>query len=106
MTPLILCLGFDYHFNAIQNEDNELFNAYKNMFEMAISQSRDLRSALNSYFPIYQRFFVRICSLVQSCAADPVIAGRGDPCCAEGSRDDQPSSEATYPRKETENPGE
>jgi len=32
-------------------------NAYKNMFEMAISQSRELRKNLNAYFPIYERFF-------------------------------------------------
>jgi hypothetical protein len=79
---LLISLGFDYHFNAIQNEDNELFNAYKNMFEMAISQSRDLRKNLNAYFPIYERFFVSICSLGQPPVTDLVIAGRGDACCA------------------------
>jgi len=75
MMPLVLCSGFDYHFNAIQNEDNEMFNAYKNMFEMAISQSQNLRKALNAYFPMYERFFVRICSLCHSRVTDPVIAG-------------------------------
>lgn len=58
--PLVLCSGFDYHFNAIQNEDNELFNAYKNMFEASISQGQGLRKAIITYFPIYERFFVRI----------------------------------------------
>jgi len=57
---LVLCSGFDYHFNAIQNEDNELFAAYKNMFELAVSQSQSLRKAIISYFPIYEHFFVRI----------------------------------------------
>lgn len=58
--PLALSSGFDYHFNAIQNENNELFAAYKNMFEMAISQSQSLRQAIITYFPIYEHFFVRI----------------------------------------------
>ncbi len=55
----MLCSGFDYHFNAIQNEDNELFNAYKDMFEVSISQSQKLRKALDYYSPIFARFFVR-----------------------------------------------
>ena len=75
MVSLTLSSGFDYQFSAIQNEDNELFNAYKNMFEVAISQSQDLRKTLNIYFPIFERFFVRICSLGHSRIADPVIAG-------------------------------
>jgi hypothetical protein len=106
MMPLILSPGFDYKFSAIQNEDNELFNAYKNMFEMAISQSQILRKALNVYFPIYERFFVRICYVGHSRVADPAIARRGYAYCAKGSRHDQSYSEATHPREETENTGE
>jgi len=49
--------GFDYHFNAIQNEDNELFNAYKDMFEVSISQTQHLRKALDYYAPICGRLF-------------------------------------------------
>ncbi|KAH9994912.1 cytochrome P450 [Russula compacta] len=49
--------GFDYHFNAIQNEDNELFNAYKDMFEIAVSQSGSLRKMIVSYVPIIERLF-------------------------------------------------
>ena len=56
----MLCLGFDYHFNAIQTEDNELFNAYKNMFEASVSQAQGLRKVIITYFPIFERFFVRI----------------------------------------------
>lgn len=56
---LILCLGFDYRFNAIQNEDNELFKAYKDMFEIAVSQSGNLRKMIVTYTPIIERFFVR-----------------------------------------------
>lgn len=59
MAPPRLSSGFDYHFNAIQNEDNELFKAYKDMFEFAISQPKFLRSAINTYVPILSRFFVR-----------------------------------------------
>jgi hypothetical protein len=56
---LILPSGFDYHFNAIQNEDNELFNAYRDMFEIAISQPWTLRRVISTYFPIFGRLFVR-----------------------------------------------
>ena len=57
-SSLLLCLGFDYNFNAIQNEENELFNAYKDMFEIAVSQSQNLRQVLTFYVPIYDRLFV------------------------------------------------
>ncbi|KAF8844406.1 cytochrome P450 [Paxillus ammoniavirescens] len=43
--------GFDYHFNAIQNESDELFAAYKEMFEIAVSQGDGLRTVLGIYFP-------------------------------------------------------
>ncbi|EPQ57508.1 cytochrome P450 [Gloeophyllum trabeum ATCC 11539] len=51
--------GFDYEFNAIQDESNELFLAYKEMFEIAISQSAGgaLRSVLAIYFPIIDKLF-------------------------------------------------
>jgi hypothetical protein len=56
---LVLCSGFDYHLNAIQNEDNELLKAYKDMFEHAISQPGGLRSAIYAYAPILKSLFVR-----------------------------------------------
>ncbi|PCH40422.1 cytochrome P450 [Wolfiporia cocos MD-104 SS10] len=50
--------GFDYEFNAIQNETNELFHAYKEMFEVAISQqTAPLRGMLAIYFPIIDVLF-------------------------------------------------
>ena len=55
---LILFLGFDYQFNAIQNENNELFNAYKDMFEIAVSQPGMIRKAIGTYVPILERVFV------------------------------------------------
>jgi hypothetical protein len=52
-------VGFDYHFNAIQNEDNELFNAYKEMFEVAISQTQGSMSiVVRLYFPILNTLYV------------------------------------------------
>jgi hypothetical protein len=57
--PLKVSLGFDYQFNAIQNENNELFNAYKDMFEGAMSQSQGgLSVILRVYFPILDTLFV------------------------------------------------
>jgi cytochrome P450 len=43
--------GFDYNFNAIKNESNELFAAYKEMFEIAISQSHPVWTMLRIYVP-------------------------------------------------------
>jgi hypothetical protein len=50
--------GFDYQFNAIQSESNELFNAYKDMFEIAISQGQAFRTILGIYFPMANTLFV------------------------------------------------
>lgn len=55
----VLHPGFDYDFSAIQNESNELFCAYKNMFEVAISQQGNiLRQVLSIYLPIIDVIFV------------------------------------------------
>ncbi|KAF9452348.1 cytochrome-450 hydroxylase [Macrolepiota fuliginosa MF-IS2] len=43
--------GFDYHFNAIHDESNELFLAYKEMFEVAISQGKPWRTTMSIYAP-------------------------------------------------------
>ncbi|TCD65273.1 hypothetical protein EIP91_002834 [Steccherinum ochraceum] len=49
--------GFDYELNAIDNGDNELLKAYKEMFEVGISQSGStLRMMLFLYFPPLRRF--------------------------------------------------
>jgi len=44
--------GFGYHFGAIDNETNELFCAYKEMFEIALAQGHKLRDILVIHFPI------------------------------------------------------
>lgn len=50
--------GFDYQFNAIQDETNELFCAYKDMFEIAVSQGSAFRSVLGIYLPVLNKIFV------------------------------------------------
>ncbi|KAL0956023.1 hypothetical protein HGRIS_002196 [Hohenbuehelia grisea] len=50
--------GFDYNFNAIQDETNELFCAYKDMFEVAISQGGFIRTVLMVYLPFLTRILV------------------------------------------------
>lgn len=52
--------GFDYNFNAIKDETNELFVAYKEMFEVAISQGRLGRTLLNIYLPYLSALFVSV----------------------------------------------
>jgi hypothetical protein len=48
----IICSGFEYDFDAIENESDELFSAYKEMFEVAISQNDDLWEVANIWLPI------------------------------------------------------
>lgn len=51
--------GFDYQFNAIQNEDNELLRAYTDMFEIAVSRQSDgLWGVIVLYWPFLGKLFV------------------------------------------------
>jgi len=49
--------GFGYNFNAIRDETNELFCAYREMFEVAISQGRLFRTMLDIYLPYLSVLF-------------------------------------------------
>ncbi|KAJ7703296.1 cytochrome-450 hydroxylase [Mycena rosella] len=49
--------GFDYNFNSIQDVSNELFVAYKEMFEVAIAQVHPFRNLLSIYLPSVNRLF-------------------------------------------------
>lgn len=49
--------GFDYDFQAIQREDNELLCAYKDMFELAVSQGSFLHTMTSIYVPFLLRIF-------------------------------------------------
>ncbi|KAI5824209.1 cytochrome-450 hydroxylase [Schizophyllum commune Tattone D] len=49
--------GFDYNFEAIQHEDNELLNAYKDMFELAVSQGSFWQTMTTIYAPFLLRLF-------------------------------------------------
>jgi hypothetical protein len=51
-------IGFDYNFNSVQDETNELLIAYKDMFEVAISQSTMFRKLLSIYLPTINQLFV------------------------------------------------
>lgn len=52
--------GFDYNFNSIQDESNELFCAYRDMFNLALSQAQAVKSILAIWFPWIYWFFVRV----------------------------------------------
>ncbi|KAH9850160.1 cytochrome-450 hydroxylase [Lenzites betulinus] len=48
--------GFEYHFNAVHDGSNELFMAYKDMFEIAVSQqSGSLWDLLALYVPVLDK---------------------------------------------------
>ncbi|KAH6914090.1 cytochrome-450 hydroxylase [Coprinopsis sp. MPI-PUGE-AT-0042] len=49
--------GFDYNFNAIEDETNELFNAYKDMFEIGISQSDMVTTLIAIFAPWISKIF-------------------------------------------------
>ncbi|KAG9125473.1 hypothetical protein FRC07_007468 [Ceratobasidium sp. 392] len=50
--------GFDYAFNAIQNEDNPVYIAYKRMFGMSLDQERGfLNTILSVYCPWFYKIF-------------------------------------------------
>ncbi|EJD02970.1 cytochrome-450 hydroxylase [Fomitiporia mediterranea MF3/22] len=49
--------GFDYSFSAIQHETNELFMAYKDMFEIAVSRGETLLDIAIVYFPWLEEYF-------------------------------------------------
>jgi hypothetical protein len=51
--------GFDYDFNSIEDDTNELFCAYREMFELSVSQQpNSIRQLLGIYFPIVDVVFV------------------------------------------------
>ena len=51
--------AFNYEFNSIEDDTNELFCAYKEMFELAVSQNKNpMRQLLGIYFPIINVVFV------------------------------------------------
>jgi hypothetical protein len=52
--------GFDYDFNAIQDETNELFIAYKDMFETSLAQDQGIRSLISAFTSVLDVLFVRI----------------------------------------------
>ncbi|KAI0035888.1 cytochrome P450 [Vararia minispora EC-137] len=49
--------GFDYHFDAIQHETDELFIAYREMFEIGVAQEQKTRSIWGVVFPFIIRIF-------------------------------------------------
>ncbi|KAJ6609827.1 cytochrome-450 hydroxylase [Mycena sp. CBHHK59/15] len=50
-------VGLAGYFNSIQDETNELFLAYRDMFEIAISQGRPFRTLLSIYLPFVNKLF-------------------------------------------------
>ncbi|KAJ6456703.1 cytochrome-450 hydroxylase [Mycena sanguinolenta] len=48
---------FDYSFNSIEEETNEVFIAYRDMFEVAISQGTMLRNLLSIYLSTINQLF-------------------------------------------------
>lgn len=97
-----MCLGFDYEFSAIQNEDNELLKAYVEMFEVAVSQqSGGWRSTLGLYSPLLDKIFVSdylVLLLIE--ISNTVPAKRHDPLCRQVPNRHRASSWQAYPRKE------
>lgn len=58
VTSTLPVIGFDYNFSAIQHEQNDLFLAYKDMFEIAVSRGGGLWDIVIIYFPWLESIFV------------------------------------------------
>jgi hypothetical protein len=50
--------AFDYELNAIQDETNEVYLAFKDMFEMAVSQAPGFKTMLGIYLPWIWKIWV------------------------------------------------
>ena len=64
-------LGFDYAFNAIDGESNELFSAYKEMFEVTLALGNPTRDIIRVYFPFIDTIFVNIQCVTLSSRTHP-----------------------------------
>ncbi|KAI0062940.1 cytochrome P450 [Artomyces pyxidatus] len=49
--------AFDYQFNAVQDESNELFCAYRDMFETAVAQSTSIQEIITVFSPLLAKIF-------------------------------------------------
>lgn len=49
--------GFDYHFNATEDESEEVYGAYRRMFDVADKGPR-MKGVLELYFPIIRKLWV------------------------------------------------
>lgn len=94
--------GFDYHFNAIHDGSNELFMAYKDMFEIAISQQKgSLWDIAVLYFPALDGLWVSSGSFLcthRSLLA--ILARRPLPSRSKVARSHQPRGGSSYPGEE------
>lgn len=50
--------GFDYHFNSLEDPSEEVYLAYRKMFD-AVDKGPGLKGILRIYFPIIERILVR-----------------------------------------------
>ena len=50
--------GFDYHFNSLKDPSEEVYLAYRKMFD-AVDKGPGLKSILRIYFPIVEKLLVR-----------------------------------------------
>ncbi|CAK5281479.1 unnamed protein product [Mycena citricolor] len=49
--------GFDYNFNSMEDESNELFIAYRDMFEIGLTRGSFIRTLLIIYLPFLNTIF-------------------------------------------------
>lgn len=55
--------GFDYHFNALKDESEDVYLAYRRMFSIA-DKGPGVRGILELYFPIFRTIFVSSSSAI------------------------------------------
>jgi hypothetical protein len=68
--------GFDYHFHSLHDESEDVYLAYRKMFNIA-DKGPGLKSLIELYFPWVERFFVRSSLICRTCELTrPLVARR------------------------------
>jgi hypothetical protein len=63
MFDVIGLVGFDYHFHALQDESEEVYLAYRRLFDV-IDKDPGFRGFLRIYFPSIAKFFVSLGNII------------------------------------------
>lgn len=67
--------GFDYHFNSLEDETEDVYLAYRRLFDMA-DKGAPLRTVIELYFPIIRKLWVCPSLLGHACFLIIILPAR------------------------------